>query len=73
MVRCKFICQEVAKTLHGGHRVALGVVSSGSEENKEFFKYTPAGSLSFQSINDAAVAHFEPGKEYYIDISPAGE
>jgi hypothetical protein len=39
-------------------------------ENKKFWEFTPAGSFEMQSITEGM---FEPGKEYYIDITPAGE
>lgn len=69
--RCKFICTEVAKTwdnyskrmLYTGR---LRAVTSGSDENKKFFAYTPSGELFVQSINEDV---FAPSKEYFIDIS----
>lgn len=44
-------------------------VSSGSEENKTFWKYTPSGKLEFQTVNDEAVQMLDLGKEYYIIIT----
>jgi hypothetical protein len=46
-------------------------VYSGSEENKRFFAATPGGQFSFYTINQAAAAEFEMGKEYYFDIFAA--
>ena len=51
--------------------VKLQAVGESSEENAEFFRYTPAGSLDLYSINLDAGVMFEVGKEYYIDIRPA--
>jgi len=53
----------------------FSAVSSGSEENKTFYKYTPSGDLAFRTVNDAVVQGFDIGKEYYIvitDQKPAG-
>jgi hypothetical protein len=46
----------------------LTAVTSGSAENKEFFVATPQGTLEVTTIVDAV---FEPGKEYFIDITEA--
>lgn len=70
MVRAKFQVYEVAKTL-SGHKVVLQPVTSGSEENKEFFKWTPSGKIELYCINDKAVEQFEVGKEYYVDFTLA--
>jgi|SRR3954462_14794998 hypothetical protein len=48
--------------------VSLAPVSGGSEENKEFWKYTPAGGLNFSSINQSALDALPLGAECYIDI-----
>jgi len=74
-VRCKFKCESVTK------RVALNAegygpiydfefvpVYSGSEENKEYWAFTPAGKITLGSIKQY---HFEPGQEYYIDFIEA--
>jgi hypothetical protein len=37
-------------------------------ENKKFWEFTPSGSFEMQAIHEGM---FEPGKEYYIDITPA--
>lgn len=78
-VRCKFICHEVIKAFTIGYNKnteknesipvytsKFGPVVSGSKENESFFRWTPSGKLKFTSHNEAA---FEPGKEYYIDIT----
>lgn len=71
MVRAKFVCESVAKTRYGHHTVRLTPVTGDSEENKKFWKWTPTGSIEFGTINDEAVKQFEPGKEYYVDFTPA--
>ena len=70
-VRAKFTVAEVTHTT-GGSRIKLQPVVSGSEENKQFFKYTPGGSIELQTINPDAAAQFVPGKDYYVDFTPAG-
>lgn len=71
-IRCKFICSQVSKRLdyYKGKRFLFNyefsAVTSGSEENKQYFAYTPSGSLNVGSFVDDL---FEPGKEYYLDIT----
>jgi len=69
-VRAKFKVTEKVLT-ESGQRIKLNVVTSGSEENKEFFKWTPYGQLEMGTVNDEAANKFEVGKEYFIDFSPA--
>lgn len=69
MTRCKFKCESIT-TFENGVSVKMYPVHSGSEENKSFYQYTPGGSLDLQVLNPEAAKMFQPGKEYYIDISP---
>jgi len=71
MVRAKFICDKVSKTRYENHEVVLTPVTSGSEENKDFFKWTPGGQITLSVVNDKAVQQFVPGKEYYVDFTLA--
>lgn len=76
MVRAKFKC--VAKTPYhegdeshkDGSRLKFEVVTSGSEENDNFFKWTPSGILDMGTVNEGAASQFEVGKEYYLDFTP---
>ena len=70
-VRCKFVCSTKNEESDGSASITLNAVCDGSEENKTFFKYTPGGYLGFSTINAEAAKQLQPGKEYYIDISPA--
>jgi hypothetical protein len=70
-VRAKFVCDEVTKTRYGSARVSLYPVSNGSEENEQFWKYTPSGKIELSIENPSAAERFEPGKEYYVDFTPA--
>ncbi len=76
-VRAKFVCNGVQKhesTVpgEGQEQVSMIPVSTGSEENKSFAKWTPAGGLSL-CINEGTQAYgfFEPGKEYYVTLEAA--
>jgi hypothetical protein len=73
MVRAKFKCFFKGNVEPGDNAPAtikLHAVYDDSEENKEFFKYTPAGSIELHVVNKAAADKFEQGKEYYIDFTP---
>lgn len=51
--------------------ITLLPVYSGSEENKEFFRYTPGGLITLNVVNQAAAVQFKVGKEFYVDFTPA--
>jgi hypothetical protein len=51
--------------------IKMSPVSSGSEENKQFFALTPTGILELGTVNADAAKQFELGKSYYIDFTPA--
>lgn len=69
-VRAKFKVEEITRTT-SGHAVRLVPVSSGSKENEEFFKWTPWGEIKIGTINADAASQFEPGKQFYVDFTPA--
>jgi len=76
MVRAKFRChwKDEQKNAEGevlSATIKLSPVSSGSEENKEFYKYTPGGEMNLYTVNPVVAAQIEVGKEYYIDITLA--
>lgn len=54
-----------------GTEVELSAVYNGSEENKKYFKWTPNGKIVLGILNEEAASMFEPGKEYYVDFTPA--
>lgn len=70
-VRAKFRCNTVQQFEGGQEKVDFMPVTTGSEENKTWSKYTPSGSLSMTITAEGAVGQFKPGKEYYLDIVPA--
>jgi hypothetical protein len=73
-VRAKFVCRSVSKSKHwdGTNRflftASLQPVTGGTDENKSFFEATPQGSIELGAFLPDA---FEPGKEYYVDFTPA--
>ena len=52
-----------------GTEVTLRAVYDGSEENKQYFRYTPNGVITLGILNEPAAKMFEPGQEYYVDFS----
>lgn len=79
MTRAKFKCNSIKKylsTVWNGGKPEQGVlyafefqaVTGNSEENESFFASTPTGNISISAIRDDL---FEPGREYYVDFTPA--
>lgn len=75
MVRAKMKCvgnEPTNKDLpNDGNTIKLDAVVNGSEENKEFFRWTPSGQVALHCVNEKANNQFVVGKEYYVDFSPA--
>lgn len=72
-VRAKFQCNSINKSPDNSSAVVnLMAVTTGSTENESWSKYTPSGQLQMVISNPAAFEQFEQGKEYFIDIQPAG-
>lgn len=74
MVRAKFKVQSYETSLNQNEElrtIKLTAVYSDSPENKQFFKWTPNGSISIGVLNQEAWKQFELGKEYYVDFSDA--
>lgn len=69
-VRAKFKVETVTHNVSGAV-VSLTPVVSGSKENESFYKYTPGGKVELSTINLEAAKQFIPGKEFYIDFTPA--
>lgn len=70
-VRAKFYVDSVKRHTGGAITVELRPVTSGSEENKAFWKYTPGGLLTMNlTAGIPAADAFEPGQEFYLDFTP---
>jgi hypothetical protein len=74
-VRAKFKLDSYETSLQSDaeecRTLKFSAVCSGSEENKQFFKYTPYGQITLGTVNKTAWEKFELGKEYYLDFIPA--
>lgn len=68
MVRAKFIVKQKTEN-QSGFSIQLEPVQSGSEENKQFFHFTPWGKIEMGTINENVVNEFIIGKEYYVDFT----
>lgn len=68
--RAKFKCDSIELTADGA-TVKLTPVVSGSEENKQFYRWTPAGGATLGVVSRDTAGQFEPGREYYVDFTPA--
>jgi hypothetical protein len=51
--------------------IYMNPVYTGSDENKEFFKFTPGGQIILHATQSSVVESFTQGKEYYVDFTPA--
>lgn len=76
-VRAKFKIDKIERVKNGAGEeelttVQMSPVYGDSPENKQFFKWTPSGSITLGTINPAAARQFVEGKEYYVDFTPAG-
>jgi hypothetical protein len=69
MVRAKFRVTKKSINDHGGDEVLMHPVTSGSQENEAFYKWTPGGEISLITINHDAAEQFVVGGEYYVDFT----
>lgn len=68
-VRAKFVCESVTN-YEGSKTAKLRAVYGSAEENADFTKYTPNGSIEVNITNDAPADEvFSPGKNYYVDFT----
>lgn len=70
-VRAKFKVTQITEQEGGIKSVMLMAVTNGSEENKQFFKWTPSASIDLSTLNTTAAEQFVPGKEFYVDFTEA--
>lgn len=69
-VRAKFRVNSIETDVNGS-TVKMSPVTSGSDENKTFFKWTPSGDLRMGVVNPEVAEVFKPGVEFYVDFTPA--
>lgn len=66
--RAKFSCKKIEQT-NDTYRVTLEPVSSGSDENRDFFKWTPGGKIELQVVSSQTASQFKEGYDYYVDFT----
>lgn len=76
ILRCKMRVIEVTHSIDSlgqveQERVKLCAVSSGSDENKQWSKWTPAANFEIYINNPGAMNILSKGHEFYVDFSPA--
>lgn len=76
-VRAKFKCTKITQSeggdkenpvLYSAEFAPVFGTAGESEENKQFWKWTPSGKLELNTIKQMP---FEVGKQYYLDITEA--
>ena len=72
-MRAKFTVEYVNHLAYGDRIVKMSARYSDSPEDNQFARATPSGSLEMHISNPDALDFLEPGKQYYLDFSPAGE
>ena len=83
-IRAKMSCISVKSTAylmpgdgfkkHYNETVELSAVAYGdSDENKSFSEATPFARVEMTISNQKALGAFEPGEDYYVDFTPAGD
>lgn len=71
-VKAKFNVSELTKYGNGGGgKVVLMPVIGNTEENKQFWQYTPAGRIEMQIDNPEAYKQFEEMGEFYVTFEKA--
>jgi hypothetical protein len=70
VIRAKVVCSQLAKTASAQEIVHFFAACGGSDENKQFSKFTPSLSLAITIDNPGAQNVFAPCAEYYLDFIP---
>lgn len=74
-IRAKFKVSRIAQVDLGNgnsqEEVTLAPVYGGSEENRQWSKFTPAGEIKMTITAEGAIGQFKLGGEYYVDFTPA--
>lgn len=71
-VRCKFSCEKVERYA-SQENITLNAVTDGNAEDNSYSKYTPSGKLELSVTNEAVFGFFQPGKKYYLDVTPESD
>ena len=71
VVRAKFRVTGKSEFDGNGFEVKLSAVTTGSDENKSFFKWTPSAEIRLSTLNVEAAEQYVVGAEYYVDFTRA--
>ena len=69
MIRAKFECYSVKKLNNDSEELEFLAVTSDSEENRTWSKWTPSGNIKMTITNPDIFGKFIPGKKYYLDFT----
>jgi hypothetical protein len=72
--RCKFRVNSVTRrgnSQYAYEDVEFDAVHGGTAENESFAAASPSGKLTISVTNPSIVGQFNPGEEYYLDITKA--
>ncbi len=69
-MRAKFSCVSIEPT-GDTSRISLKPVISGSAENRDFFRWTPGGSIDLQVVGSDTATQMEVGHDYFVDFTDA--
>lgn len=71
-VQAKFFVQSISEQAHsiGQKTIVLSAVSRG-EENKQWSKYTPSGTITMAILNPGAADQFLLGEEFLVTFEHA--
>jgi hypothetical protein len=70
-MQAKFKVEYTVKTGDDSEVLIMAPVTTGSEENKSFAKWTPWGKLELGISNPNLVGTFNPGDEYIVEFIKA--
>ncbi|OYE02138.1 hypothetical protein [Nostoc sp. 'Peltigera membranacea cyanobiont' 232] len=70
-MRAKLKVKSVTNYDNCNQTAKLEAVTNTSEENKDFWKFTPHAELTINVCNTEAQDFFVAGQEYYLDFSSA--
>jgi hypothetical protein len=68
-MKAKLKVEYTVKTGDESEVLVMSPVTSGSEENKSFCKWTPWGKLELSISNPSLVGTFNPGDEFIVDFT----
>ena len=71
-MRAKFSCTSIVGGADSSEIRFIPVIS-GSDENRDFFRWTPGGSIYLAVVSPGTAAQIKVGHDYYVDFTEAPE